>query len=455
MSKPIIEVENLSKLYHVGDSRPKSLRHAAERWWNKYKKIKLINNSPKIQFDESQRGPKHGTFWSLKNICLKVNAGEVVGIIGKNGAGKSTLLKVLSRITEPTSGRAVLRGRVASLLEVGTGFHPDLTGRENAYLNGAILGMRKDEIEKRFDSIVSFAEVENFIDTPVKHYSSGMYVRLAFAVAAHLDPEILIVDEVLAVGDFSFQQKCLTHMKNLTRKGMTILFVSHQMSAIQTICRRAFFLEGGRVEADGPAMQIVDRYQRSFQENEEACRDPETVEMNGKVQIESFELFGEDGGKQREIKFGESPRIRIVIDAKEKINSPQINFGIRRGDGVVICNFNNWYDDFRIEALEGKCVLEGWLPPLRLTPGFYEIHVLVWPWGGGHAEGDMNGLHPYAAVQFGNFRMTGPALNEHDGVFQIPAIRWRFQSAGRTTESQEITTKSIERAFTSQNQGEK
>jgi lipopolysaccharide transport system ATP-binding protein len=199
-------------------------------------------------------------FWALKGVSFEVKRGEVVGIIGRNGAGKSTLLKILSRITEPTEGRVTLRGRVASLLEVGTGFHPELTGRENIFLNGAILGMTKAEIRKKFDEIVAFAEVERFLDTPVKRYSSGMYVRLAFAVAAHLEPEILVVDEVLAVGDAEFQKKCLGKMKDVATGGRTVLFVSHNMGAVQTLCSQGLLLNRGRLEQAGPVRETIQKY---------------------------------------------------------------------------------------------------------------------------------------------------------------------------------------------------
>lgn len=225
--QPVIQVENLSKLYELGTARSNSLKESIQRWWSHVK-------------------PE--TFWALKDISFEIQAGEVIGVIGRNGAGKSTLLKILSRITAPTTGRAVLRGRVASLLEVGTGFHPDLTGRENIYMNGAILGMRRWEINRKFRDIVEFSEVEKFIDMPVKHFSSGMYMRLAFSIAAHLDPEILLIDEVLAVGDFEFQEKCLGEMQDLSQnQGKTVLFVSHNLHAISVLTQKAIHLENGRM----------------------------------------------------------------------------------------------------------------------------------------------------------------------------------------------------------------
>lgn len=268
MSKPIIEVENLSKLYSFGVVRSKSLRQAAEDYWNKVNRIKFSKTDfPREKnFDESQLGPEPNTFWSLKDVSFKVNQGEVVGVIGRNGAGKSTLLKILARITEPTRGQAVLRGRVASLLEVGTGFHPDLTGRENVYLNGAILGMRKHEINRKFDEMIAFAEVEKFIDTPVKHYSSGMYVRLAFAVAAHLDPEILLVDEVLAVGDAAFQKKCLGKMDEVAKAGKTVLFVSHNAAAVENLCSKALLIDKGALRFFGETKTVLSAYAESVAE---------------------------------------------------------------------------------------------------------------------------------------------------------------------------------------------
>ena len=251
MSKPIIEVKNLSKRYHLGRIGATRFKDDLERAWARLRGT----------HHETSEG-KSADFWALRDISFEIQPGEIVGIIGKNGAGKSTLLKILSRITEPTSGEAILRGRVASLLEVGTGFHPDLTGRENVYLNGAILGMKRAEIDSCFDDIIAFAEIREFVDTPVKRYSSGMYTRLAFAVAAHLAADILIVDEVLAVGDFAFQQKCFQKMDEVAGSGRTVLLVSHQMGMVAKLCSRAILLEKGRITAQGSAGEIVEAYCR-------------------------------------------------------------------------------------------------------------------------------------------------------------------------------------------------
>ena len=250
--KPIIRVENVSKLYRIGN------REAAYDTLRESIVEALRAPFGRLRGRNGKRN--YETLWALKDINFEIAPGEVVGVIGRNGAGKSTLLKVLSRITEPTTGRAELYGRVASLLEVGTGFHPELTGRENIYLNGAILGMKKAEINRKFDEIVAFAELERFLDTPVKRYSSGMYMRLAFAVASHLEPEILLVDEVLAVGDASFQKKCLGKMGRVAREGRTVLFVSHNMSAIRSLCRRAFWLDKGEIVGTGETGQVVSDY---------------------------------------------------------------------------------------------------------------------------------------------------------------------------------------------------
>ena len=261
----VIAAENLSKKYIIGhqtQERYTTLRDVLANG------AKRLTNKLLHPFAAPENDPAHEEFWALKDVSFDIQQGDRVGIIGRNGAGKSTLLKILSRITEPTSGKVSIKGRVASLLEVGTGFHPELSGRENIYLNGAILGMSKAEIKNKFDEIVAFAEVEQFLDTPVKHYSSGMYVRLAFAVAAHLEPEILIVDEVLAVGDVKFQKKCLGKMEEVsTQGGRTVLFVSHQMGSILQFCNKALLLHKGEVVQTGPVTQVVNNYMNPSAKN--------------------------------------------------------------------------------------------------------------------------------------------------------------------------------------------
>lgn len=261
MSDVAIRAENLGKEYHIG---------ALQREGGRYTYGSLrdsIANAASAPFrivrswiGRDQQGDADPTIWALKDVSFEIKRGDIVGVIGRNGAGKSTLLKLLARITRPTTGRAEIHGRVGSLLEVGTGFHPELTGRDNIYLNGSILGMKRAEITRRFDEIVTFAEVEHFIDTPVKHYSSGMYLRLAFAVAAHLETDVLLVDEVLAVGDYRFQEKCLGKMRDVATTGRTILFVSHSMASVQRLCKRAIAFSGGRLVADGPPATVIANY---------------------------------------------------------------------------------------------------------------------------------------------------------------------------------------------------
>ncbi|MFN5886762.1 MAG: ABC transporter ATP-binding protein, partial [Flavobacteriales bacterium] len=254
-----IKVEHIYKQYRLGQVGTGSLIQDVNRWWHKVRgkedpTLKITEFNDPVAHDSS------GFIWALKDISFSVNHGEVLGVIGRNGAGKSSLLKILSKVTSPTKGQIMLNGRVASLLEVGTGFHPELTGRENIFLNGAILGMTKREITQKFDEIVAFSGVEKYIDTPVKRYSSGMYVRLAFAVAAHLEPEILIVDEVLAVGDVDFQKKCMGKMKDVARHGRTVIFVSHNMEAVKNLCTRAILMEHGTIVSEGLPSDVIETY---------------------------------------------------------------------------------------------------------------------------------------------------------------------------------------------------
>ena len=257
MSKTVISVEHLSKRYELGVIGATSLPRDLNRWWARVRG----RPDPGLKIGQEDLAAYKGDYiWALDDVNFKVKQGETLGIIGANGAGKSTLLKVLSQVTAPTKGKVKVKGRIGSLLEVGTGFHPELTGRENVYLNGAIFGMTRAEVERKFDEIVDFSGVERYIDTPVKRYSSGMYVRLAFAVAAHLDPEILIVDEVLAVGDAEFQKKCLGKMGDVAHEGRTVLFVSHNMAAIEDLCDNVIWIDKGKIKDIGPSNKIISSY---------------------------------------------------------------------------------------------------------------------------------------------------------------------------------------------------
>ncbi len=293
---PIIELHNISKKYRLGRIGATSIRDSLERMWRS-----RSNN---------EVAAPQGDFWALRDVSLEVQRGEVLGIVGHNGAGKSTLLKILSRITEPTSGSALLRGRPASLLEVGTGFHPDLSGRENIFLNGAMLGMRTKEIKAKFDEIVAFSEVEDFIDTPVKRYSSGMYVRLAFAVAAHLEPDILLVDEVLAVGDSAFQKKCLGKMDKVSKDGRTVLLVSHNLASIQSLCHRALWMDGGQLKADGPPSEVVRDYLRAAMTDDIRTLDERADRHgDGSARMTSIKIENADAGAA----IRSSSRLKITI----------------------------------------------------------------------------------------------------------------------------------------------
>jgi lipopolysaccharide transport system ATP-binding protein len=280
----VISVENLSKTYRLGQIGTGTFTYDLALWWARLRG----KPNPLLRIGETDQGNRDGeTLWALKDVSFTVEQGEVLGIIGRNGAGKSTLLKILSRVTAPTSGKIKVKGRVASLLEVGTGFHPELTGRENIYLNGAILGMNRKEMDRKFDEIVDFSEIEKFVDTPVKRYSSGMYIRLAFAVAAHLEPEILLVDEVLAVGDATFQKKCIGKMGDVSKDGRTILFVSHNLLAMESLCERVIWLEHGRILEKGESRTVISEYlQTSFSPlSEQIWNNLETAPGNDEVRL--------------------------------------------------------------------------------------------------------------------------------------------------------------------------
>lgn len=333
-----LRVENLCKEFligHLQDSAP-TLRETITRGFTApfRRTLDLIRGRATGAADLSKR------IWALRDISFKVEKGEVVGLIGRNGAGKSTLLKVLSRITPPTLGGAEIYGRVGSLLEVGTGFHPELTGRENIFLNGAILGMRKTEIDAKFDEIVEFSEVGEFLDTPVKHYSSGMYVRLAFAVASHLDPEILFVDEVLAVGDKAFQDKCLNRMENTSRSGRTILFVSHNMAAVSALCDRVIWLEKGRIVMDGPTRRVVEAY-LAYGSELSGHRIYDVTERPGNrdAQIVSVRLADARGGTVSSVNISEACYIEVVF--RVLAEKALVNFSLVIHDGNGYCAFSS------------------------------------------------------------------------------------------------------------------
>ena len=362
-----IRADRLSKRYHLGErQRYRTLREA-------------LVEAARAPFRARRAEPRE-TIWALRDVSFEIRHGEVVGVIGPNGAGKSTLLKILSRITEPTSGRAELHGRVGSLLEVGTGFHSELTGRENIFLSGAVLGMRRAEIARKFDEIVGFAEVERFIDTPVKHYSSGMYLRLAFAVAAHLEPEILLVDEVLAVGDAQFQRRCLGKMSEVAGAGRTVIFVSHQMPAVQTMCSRAFLLRSGSLAESGPATAVVARYLAEAGGRTAATQ--ELGEHPGRSHSRERALrrvWIEDGEGRRcsSVPMGAVLRVGFEFQAARPIRNPGFGFGIEDSTGRRVFSLNNYMvpsaDNTFFSLAAGQAFLH--LPMLPLLPDVYSVSV--------------------------------------------------------------------------------
>ena len=378
---PIIEVRDLSKRYELGGTLS---AHDSFR--------ELMVDAVKRPWRAVARGqPPHGggapnSIWALEDVDFEVEQGDVVGIVGANGAGKSTLLKILSRITDPTRGYARLGGRLASLLEVGTGFHPELTGRENVFLNGAILGMRRAEIQAKFDEIVAFAEIERFLDTPVKRYSSGMYVRLAFAVAAHLEPEILVVDEVLAVGDIAFQRKCLGRMSEVSRGGRTVLFVSHNMAAVENLCRRGILLARGRVQYMGSAKEVVEKYLRSLSSVEGGAEThvvdlQTTPTRSGRspVFLRRLELFTGDGHPVTGgVPIGAPLRAHIYYRLEHPTANVDACLAFDNVLGQRIFTAHSLFEpNFAPTKAEGELKLVCEIPSLTLVPGEYRVKVAL------------------------------------------------------------------------------
>ncbi|HSP43788.1 MAG TPA: ABC transporter ATP-binding protein [Luteolibacter sp.] len=372
MSNPVVSIENLSKSYIIGHQTDPNdgLRHIVER---------MLRAPGRLLRGQRMRSHTIEEFWALRDVSFEIAQGEVVGIIGRNGAGKSTLLKILSRITEPTKGRVRLRGRVASLLEVGTGFHPELTGRENVFLNGAILGMGRQEIRRKFDEIVAFADIEKFLDTPVKRYSSGMYVRLAFAVAAHLEPEILIIDEVLAVGDAAFQSKCLGKMGEVAKGGRTVLFVSHNMATVSALCSRAVMLRDGQLVANGAVEEVVQNYLAAV--SEKAHIPPaERTDRGGTGEIitTGVELLGMDDQPLEEAISGSPVKLRHHFQCRDggKFANCTVVLVLRRSDRVV-CMFSTSLVRREPVTLCGEGFIDFRIDELPLPGGSYTVGVLI------------------------------------------------------------------------------
>lgn len=374
MGDVVIKVENLSKKYVIGhqarNGHNLTLRDAvtknARLFWNKTKD--LARGKPIFDGDTLEE------VWALKDVSFEVHRGESIGIIGNNGAGKSTLLKILSRITEPTAGRVTIRGRVASLLEVGTGFHPELTGRENIYLNGTILGMTRQEIKRKFDEIVDFAEVEKYLDTPVKRYSSGMYVRLAFAVAAHLEPEILVVDEVLAVGDADFQKKCLGKMENVSKEGRTVLFVSHNISSINVLCSRAILLNKGSLVFIGDTVATTDTY---FALSRKLTGRRWTDVSNTSVRIVTWSLIDQSGNEISVAYYGEYFCIEVIVENSGLKTTIALGISVDDLAGKRIFGGLSVNDNCPFQIERGRFKLKYFLRDLPLNQGTYYLTLAI------------------------------------------------------------------------------
>lgn len=416
----MIAVEEISKSYRIGLKSKDSLWENTAARLSSLAKLKLPATS---NYEE---------FWALKDVSFNISEGEVVGIIGKNGAGKSTLLKILSRITPPTSGRIRLQGRLASLLEVGTGFHPDLTGRENIFLNGAILGMSNSYMRRVFDEIVDFSEIEKFIDTPVKHYSSGMYVRLAFAVAAYMDPEILVIDEVLAVGDIGFQNKCLGKIGEVGESGKTVLFVSHNLALVKHLCQRAILLESGQLTSDGPASEVIARYRQNVEASMDLILayhvDQDRLDNRRNDQpafVSQIEILDNDFTPAVTIRTGDRIIIRIYYHSEMKYRAPAFRVRINTWTKDELIRLSTTpISGFDVEDIQGDGYIDLTIDSLPLTGGEYFIDI-------GIARENVEWIVDYEDIV--SFRVTpsdvygsGMALENSRGYFVV-SHSWSMQ----------------------------
>lgn len=415
-----IKIDNLGKRYSV---------HRAYHGSN-YKTLResVMNSASAAfrRFTGAQGNETDEDFWALKGLDIEIQAGEVAGVIGRNGAGKSTLLKILSRITKPTTGHAEIHGRVGSLLEVGTGFHPELSGRENIFLNGAILGMSRREIMRLFDEIVDFSEIEDFLDMPVKRYSSGMYVRLAFAVAAHLEPEILLVDEVLAVGDAGFQKKCIRKMQDVTKQGRTILFVSHNMGSMGSLCEQVFWLEHGRLKQHGDAKLVISQYMSEGAINQERFMDLSAVTNSHEQRFTRLTIQALEWLSDVPPKHGEPFSIRIHYKANANATDVSCGIGFCTVEGTRILTIDSDYLGVRQNLPVGRA---GWvemtIDELPLGPGVYSLDI-------GARSGDSHGLDYRGGFSLIEV-LPGPITPQMlaawpgSGVRMVPKCHWDFE----------------------------
>jgi len=407
----VIKAHNVSKAYRIG---------AQQVGYPTMRDMLAETMRAPLQRLRRRLVQKNRTIWALNDLSFEIFPGEAVGIVGRNGAGKSTLLKILSRITEPTSGRVELYAKTGSLLEVGTGFHPELTGRENVFLNGAILGMKRKEISRKFDEIVAFAEISKFIDTPVKFYSSGMYVRLAFSVAAHLEPEILIVDEVLAVGDMAFQQKCIQKMREMRARTKAIIFVSHSMISMRALCSRVMLISDGKLKADGSPETVIPIYE-SLQRTDPYDM-PETVARGlGQIQIKSLRLLDRDRKERNDFEIGEKLVVVVEYEAVERVKDVIAYAAIRCLDDVISIASSTRLEGVPLPELHGPGVIEVELPELLVTPDRYIMDFIFY---------DQN--YDYRAYFLGrkrvefSVRSNGRSLNRMYG-FVYQKHNWKIE----------------------------
>jgi len=405
----VIEFTNVWKKFRKGEKFD-SLRDAIPNFFKK-----TVAKKDELQDRE---------FWAVKDVSFNITKGEVVGIMGPNGAGKSTILKMLSGIYAPNKGTMAINGRLSALIEVTAGFHPELTGRENVYLNGTILGMKKKEIDAKFDQIVEFSGVSEFIDTPVKRYSSGMFSRLGFSVAAHMDPDILIVDEVLAVGDIAFQAKCAHKMRELMHSGATIVLVSHQLNMIQSLCKRVILLNKGEVLKDGPTDEVIPLYQNIiFKRNEEdlkvkiTSQDSAKVKVNteSSVNISSVKINGENGPKE-EFRTGERMTIDMECTSEKPVESPVFTLDIVRSDGILCYSARSDLSGFKLPVLNSTAKLSVDLGKLSLSAGIYSLKAGVW---------DKDLIHPYVIRTSDIFRIVVERNNSFTNAVIMPETKWK------------------------------
>jgi len=403
----VIYLEQVSKKFILHRERPRSFQELA---------VSLFRRN----------GGSREEFWALQGVSFTVERGEMVGLIGPNGAGKSTVLKLISRIIGPTSGQIKVNGRVGALLELGVGFHPDLTGRENIYLNGSILGLSRAELQRRLDAIIAFAELEHFIDVPVRHYSSGMYVRLGFSVAVHADPEILLVDEVLAVGDQVFQQKCLKRIGELKQNGVTIIFVSHSLGDVVHLCDRAIWLKNGEIRADGAATMIVDQYlafSNAYFYRQQLADQPglgKKEESNHwgtfEAEITKVELLDADGTTPPFFKTGDFFRLRIHYQTHTRLDTPAFGLAFYRKDGLHVNGPNSVQDGYEIPYVDGNGCVDYTIEHLPLNYGHYELTVAIYDRNSTVAYDHHHRMYPFV--------VRSPTFWHEEGIVHIPAT-WR------------------------------